>query len=154
MERRIASRDPRITNTWSLNFSPRTKRDMLVSIPSKFPPLPGRRDRRTIAIVYRTKWLLIEGIFPGGCVAAARGRPIVVAVRGRRVECEVGGGDTSQGGDRGGFGPRGASGSASGTEGGATSGEARGAAHRVTFRDRRAWQAAREASSYRNCRGG
>lgn len=36
---------------------------MLVSIPSKFPPLPGRRDRRTIAIVYRTKCLLIEGIF-------------------------------------------------------------------------------------------
>lgn len=63
MERRIASQDPRITNTWSLNFSPRTKRDMLVSIPSKFPPLPGRRDRRTIAIVYRTKCLLIEGIF-------------------------------------------------------------------------------------------
>lgn len=149
MERRIASRDPRITNTWSLNFSPRHARFDSLEISSPSGTKGSKNDRDRLS-----KCLLIEGIFPGGCVAAARGRPIVVAVRGRRVECEVGGGDTSQGGDRGGFGPRGASGSASGTEGGATSGEARGAAHRVTFRDRRAWQAAREASSYRNCRGG
>lgn len=89
-----------------------------------------------------------------GSVAAACGRVIIAAVRGSRAKFKAGGGDTSQGGDRGGSGPRGGASRASGTEGRAASGEARGEADRVAFRDRRARQAAREASRYRNCRGG